>query len=81
MGHLVRTNSNWNTITTHFGCIYGCLYHAISKKDNRLEIVNSYDRALSTDTIKKDNLFLSTDFTVWIICTHTDIHTEWSGIH
>jgi len=30
MGHLMRTNSKWNTITTHFGCNYWCLYHAIS---------------------------------------------------
>ena len=29
MGHLVRTNSKWNTITTHFCCNYGCLYHTI----------------------------------------------------
>ena len=30
MGHLVRTNTEWNTITTHFCCNYGCLYNTRS---------------------------------------------------
>ena len=54
MGHLVKTNSKWNTITSHFGCSCGCLYHAISITD--LETFKSYDRALSIDTSKKGNL-------------------------